>query len=141
MVSQRQTRWNTNSAEPACLIVEDSAFDLERLCRVVRQCRPKMPIETAKTLRSARLALEKGGIALILLDNNLPDGWGTEFALELAQVKQWSKIPIVIVSDWPSPFMWQKAERAGVIKTMSKQEFDGRALSAALNTRVRRRAS
>lgn len=133
MISARSnTRggYSTNT----CLIVEDSEFDSERLGRVVRRSFGDMPIQVATDLKSARIALEKGGISLILLDNNLPDGWGAEFAIEVTERPNMSHIPIIIVSDWPSPFMWQKAKAAGVSKVVSKREFNSGHLTAALKS-------
>lgn len=128
---QSQTRRRHHP--PTCLIVEDSEFDRERMCRVVRKSRSDMHIQQAVDLRSAREALQSGGIRLILLDNNLPDGLGADFAVELSQDPQLSGIPIIMVSDWPSPFMWQKAASAGVAYVLSKSEFDGRYLRAMLD--------
>ncbi|MEW9919954.1 response regulator [Marimonas sp. MJW-29] len=115
-----------------CLIVEDSAFDREKLSRVMRKTRQGLKIEQVSTLRAARRALERAGTALILLDNNLPDGLGADFAQELASDPDLCKIPVIMVSDWPSPFMWEKAASAGVAYVLSKTEFDGRYVRAAL---------
>lgn len=121
-----------------CLIIEDSDFDRERLCRVVRKVKPGMRIEQAAHLGSAREALEAGNITVILLDNNLPDGLGADFAIELAKDPHLSDIPIIMVSDWPSPFMWQKAEMAGVAHVLSKADFDGRYLISAMENAPRK---
>ena len=118
-----------------CLIVEDSAFDCEKLKRIVSRLPAPLGIEVATTLRAARRALENNAMALILLDNNLPDGFGANFALELADHPLLGDIPIIMVSDWPSPFMWQKAESAGVAYVLSKSEIGIRHLKAALEGR------
>ena len=116
-----------------CLIVEDSAFDSEKLTRVIHNIKTNLVVEVASTLRAARDALEKGKPRLILLDNNLPDGLGTNFALELSRDPKFSDIPIILVSDWPSPFMWEKAATAGVAYVLSKMEFDARYVRAILS--------
>ncbi len=122
-----------NMPMPAtCLIVEDSDFDRERLTRVVQKTHERMCIKAASTLSSARKALATWDTSLILLDNNLPDGLGANFALELAQDPKLANIPIIMISDWPSPFMWEKAASAGVVYVLSKTEFDGRYVHAAL---------
>lgn len=123
---------------PTCLIVEDSAFDQEKLTRVMRKSRHNMHLEITSTLRDARKALARGKAALILLDNNLPDGLGADFALELARDPELADIPVIMISDWPSPFMWEKAASAGVIYVLSKTEFDGRYVHAALTKKRRR---
>lgn len=124
-----------------CLIIEDSEFDRERLTRVVKKTHTQMRIKAASTLRSARRVLEMGDTTLILLDNNLPDGLGANFALELAANPKMADIPIIMVSDWPSPFMWEKAASAGVAYVLSKTEFDGRYVHAALQGKRPQRVS
>lgn len=116
-----------------CLIVEDSAFDTEKMTRVIKKTPGKITVETAATLRAARAALAKGETELILLDNNLPDGLGANFALELARNPAMANIPIIMVSDWPSPFMWEKAASAGVAYVLSKTDFDARYVHAVLS--------
>ncbi len=122
----------TKHRPETCLIVEDSAFDREKLTRVMKRTRERMRIELAPDLQTARRALEKEGMSLILLDNNLPDGLGADFAQELAKDPRHADIPVIMVSDWPSPFMWEKAASAGVAYVLSKTEFDGRYVHAAL---------
>lgn len=122
----------TKHRPETCLIVEDSAFDREKLTRVMKRTRERMRIELAPDLQTARRALEKEGMSLILLDNNLPDGLGADFAQELAKDPRLADIPVIMVSDWPSPFMWEKAASAGVAYVLSKTEFDGRYVHAAL---------
>jgi DNA-binding NarL/FixJ family response regulator len=116
-----------------CLIIEDSEFDRERLTRIIGKSHHEMHVEVAATLRSARSALIRKPITLILLDNNLPDGLGANFALELAEDPKLAQIPVILVSDWPSPFMWEKAQSAGVAYVLSKTEFDSRYVHAVMS--------
>ena len=122
-----------------CLIVEDSSFDCEKMTRIMQKAREGMRIKVASSLRAARRVLEKGDLSLILLDNNLPDGLGADFVQELASDPKLSGIPVIMVSDWPSPFMWEKAAAAGVAYVLSKTEFDGRYVHAALEGKQARR--
>ena len=121
-----------------CLIVEDSAFDQQMMARVVGRAGPKMNVKVATTLQSARRALAAGKISLILLDNNLPDGIGAEFAIELAADPELTNIPVIMVSDWPTPFMWQKAASAGVLYVVNNAEFGVRYVDQALRTKPRK---
>lgn len=116
-----------------CLIIEDSEFDRERLTRIIGKSQHDMQVELAPTLRSARDTLSRQRINLILLDNNLPDGLGANFALELAKDPKLAQIPVILVSDWPSPFMWEKAQSAGVAFVLSKTEFDSRYVHAVMS--------
>ncbi|MEP1767061.1 MAG: response regulator [Sulfitobacter sp.] len=112
------------SQEATCLIVEDSRFDQQMMTRVVSRSRKNMRVEVADTLHSARRVLANGPISLILLDNHLPDGIGANFALELASDPKHAATPVIMVSDWPTPFMWEKAASAGVHYVVNKGEFD-----------------
>ena len=123
----------TDTAIGSCLIIEDSEFDSIRMERVVNRSLGSIPIEVATTLDEARTRLRGGQMDLILLDNNLPDGLGANFALELAQDSALAQIPVIMVSDWPSPFMWDKAASAGVLYVVNKMEFDGYHLHAAVD--------
>jgi response regulator of citrate/malate metabolism len=123
-----------------CLIIEDSHFDQQMMTRVVGRLPARMKIVIAPDLKAARRALGAGEISLILLDNLLPDGIGAEFALELAAHPRHSNIPVIMVSDWPTPFMWEKAASAGVLYVVNKAEFGVRYIEQALNRRLPKRA-
>ena len=119
-----------------CLIIEDNEVDQIKMTRVVQRPPYGMRAHVASTLRAARRALAGDRPGLILLDNNLPDGLGANFAQELAGNPALAGVPMIIVSDWPSPFMWEKAASAGVAYVLSKAEFDGRYVHAALDGRT-----
>jgi response regulator RpfG family c-di-GMP phosphodiesterase len=105
------------------LIVEDSLFDQERIARVLDRNYRNSAIHYANTLAAARSLLESHEFSMILLDNNLPDGTGANFVLELAENPEFADIPVIIISDWPSPFMWHKAQTAGVKFVLKKDDF------------------
>ncbi|KIN74689.1 response regulator [Sulfitobacter guttiformis] len=129
-----------SSQDATCLIVEDSQFDQEMMTRVIGRSEGKMQVRVAATLQSAREALAAGKISLILLDNNMPDGLGAEFALELSLDPKLSRIPVIMVSDWPTPFMWEKAASAGVLFVVNKAEFGVRYVEQAMRNESRKRA-
>jgi len=116
-----------------CLIIEDSEFDQEMMRRAVKAARDKIQVQAVTTLEGARKALMEGPVSLILLDNSLPDGKGADFAVELAQYPKLARIPIIIASDWPSPFMWDKANEAGVKFVVSKSDFKPELIRKVLN--------
>ena len=129
---QQQTTPPGAAYDGTCLIVEDREFDRERLRRVLTRSYGGMRVEFAPSIEAARRALSAGDKALILLDNNLPDGLGANFALELACDNRHAQTPVIMLSDWPSPVMWEKAASAGVLYVVNKSEFDARYLTAAL---------
>ena len=121
---QQQTLPPKAGRDGTCLIVEDSEFDREKLRRILARAYGGMRVEFAPSIEAARRALESGDKALILLDNNLPDGLGANCALEQACDDRHADTPIIMVSDWPSPFMWEKAASAGVLYVVNNSEFD-----------------
>jgi response regulator of citrate/malate metabolism len=122
-----------------CLIVEDSQFDQQMMTRVIARSRNPMNVRVASTLSSAKEALAHGDVSLILLDNNLPDGIGADFALELASDPKHAHTPVVIVSDWPTPFMWEKAASAGVLYVVNKSEFGVQYVEQAMGKGAKKR--
>ena len=129
---QQQQAPSGAAYDGTCLIVEDSEFDRERLRRVLARAYGGMRGEFAPSIDAARKALSAGDKALILLDNNLPDGLGANFALELACDDRHAQTPVIMVSDWPSPGMWEKAASAGVLYVVNKSDFDARYIDAVL---------
>lgn len=128
------------SQNATCLIIEDSQFDQRMMTRVVGRSKGKMQVQVAATLQSAREALASGQVSLILLDNDMPDGLGAEFAIELASNPKLSSIPVIMFSDWPTPFMWEKAASAGVLYVVNKAEFGVRYVDQAMRTGTRKEA-
>lgn len=112
-----------DAARHPCLVVEDSSFDQRMIMRVANKGSSKLDYRVASTIAEARTELTRHDFSVILLDNNLPDGKGANFALELAEHDVWSKIPIIMISDWPSPFMVPKAKAAGVSFIVNKSDF------------------
>lgn len=115
-----------------CLIVEDSAFDQERMRRILMRSFQDMSVIVVATLEDARTIVETSPVSLILLDNDMPDGQGANFAVELSTMPHLAHIPVIMVSDWPSPFMFHKAEMAGVLHVVNKADFGARYIHSAL---------
>ena len=97
-----------------CLVIEDSLFDQKIIQRMVHNAQVDAIVEFTTTLGAARRALALNHFDMVLCDNNLPDGNGTEFAQQLAHDPRFFDTAIIIVSGWPSPFMWAKARDAGL---------------------------
>lgn len=114
-----------HSANPisSFLIVEDRLFDQKRIKRILDRSVRNADLHYASTLKAAHEILENNKFSLILLDNNLPDGWGADYVQTLAADPALASIPVIIISDWPTPFMWDKAQTAGVRFVLTKDEF------------------
>ena len=75
------------------LLIEDDR-DLSRgLCMALRD--QEVRVIPAFDLRSAKEILKTGGIDLLLLDINLPDGSGLEF---LKQIREKSEVPVILLT-------------------------------------------
>jgi len=115
-----------------CLIVEDSSFDQEKMRRIINHSFPDMQVEVAATIERARDKMAEHEVTVMLLDNSLPDGTGANYAVELRQDPAFRNMPIIMVSDWPTPFMFNKAEQAGVAHVVNKADFGARFVHDAL---------
>ncbi|XDA98562.1 response regulator [Sulfitobacter sp. LCG007] len=124
-----------------CLIIDDSDFDRRRLSRMVKRGFPDFTVSCAATLAEARGFLVTHGATLILLDNQLPDGVGANFALELASDIRFCRTPVILVTDFASPFMYDKAQKAGVAHIVAKSDFGLRYIHDALRSRKHRPAT
>lgn len=117
------------------LVVEDSATDREMMTRVMEKAGLFRAAHFASDLAEARQFLYEGRVSMIFLDNSLPDGYGADFLSELAGNAAWQFIPVVLVTDWPSPFMSAKARFLAVTEIWRKDEFTVGALRQVLNNR------
>ncbi|MGR3452942.1 response regulator [Pseudooceanicola sp.] len=108
---------------PVCLIVDDEQVDCMMMRRILTTQHPPPVVRTASTLAEARRHLADEPVSLLFLDNMLPDGVGADFLSELSDRAEWRQVPVVMVSDWPSPFMYAKARAANVLAIWSKEDF------------------
>ena len=138
MFNQAMTAGN-NGHSGTCLVVEDSAFDQEKFRRIMARSFGKMKVVMAATLAEARDRVSQMRTDLILLDNSLPDGTGANFAVELSEDPTHADIPVIMVSDFPTPFMYQKAEIAGVRHVVDKSDFGARFIHDALKSRRKKK--
>lgn len=106
----------------SCLLVEDSEFDQHRVTRMLKGAGP-VDLIIATTLAEAGSLLQKQRFDLVILDNALPDGLGVDFAMGIRRLEQFRNLPVIIVSDFPSPFMYDKAMAARVSRVLTKSEF------------------
>ena len=125
------------AADQVCLIVDDLEFDRRMMRRVLAKHCPEMPLIVARNLDEARARLRDQNVTMIFLDNSLPDGMGVDFVSEMSADKKFCNVPVVIVSDFPTPFMYAKAQAANVCEVWSKREFVGPAVLRVLQKHLR----
>ncbi|GAA4229140.1 response regulator [Sagittula sp. NFXS13] len=119
-------------SEKLCLIVDDQEFDRRMMRRVFTKEYPDFPMVIACDLAQARKKLLTSKVSIVFLDNALPDGFGVDFVHELAQKDAFKRVPFVIVSDFPTPFMYAKARASNVREIWSKQDFNGPSLQRVM---------
>lgn len=117
---------------PQCLLVEDSDFDQRRIAQLLAHG-SKVELTMVRTLAAARQALRQQKFDLILLSNLLPDGLGVDFAKEIRATLGAPFVPIVLLSDFASPFMYDKAMEAKVSIVLDKDDFQPRHVQDALH--------
>ncbi len=120
-----------------CLIVDDVEFDRRMMRRVFAKHCPDMPLMVARNLTEARKRMKEQNVSILFLDNALPDGMGVDFVAELSDDKDLRGIPVIIVSDFPSPFMYAKARAANVREVWSKREFVGASVQRVVKKHAR----
>lgn len=115
-----------------CLFVEDDEADRLMFKRVFSCLTFDCVADYANSLESARRHLLDYDYTLLILDNSLQDGKGADFVMELARSRRLAKVPILIVSDWPTPFIYAKAKSCNVLEVMTKRQFNADTLSEYL---------
>jgi response regulator RpfG family c-di-GMP phosphodiesterase len=139
----RNTTKPTSATKPQragkCLIVDDAEFDRTLMRRVFSKNFPDVPMLMAQDIEQTRRRLKeaKGEIAIIFLDNMLPDGMGIDLVRELAEDKDFKDLPVIIVSDFPTPFMYAKANVANVREVWAKRDFIGPSIQRAMRQHAR----
>ncbi|WP_089270045.1 response regulator [Puniceibacterium sediminis] len=113
-----------------CLVIEDTVVDRMIMKSVLTKLGRSCDVTFALSLADARVKLSERSYAIIFLDNALPDGNGADFVLELAAHKIWKNTPVVMVTDFPSPFMYAKAKAQNVVAIWTKEQFDWAAVNA-----------
>ena len=116
---------------PHCLLVEDSDYDQRRIAHLLARG-TQVELDIATTLAQARLALSRKQFDLLLLNNLLADGLGVDFAAEIRRTPQIPFVPIIMISDFTSPFMYDKAMAAKVSIVVDKDKFQPRHVHDAL---------
>ena len=120
------------------LIVDDSRVDRRLIAGLMKRVNRDALLTHVDSLATARAALGERRYAMILLDNTLPDGCGADFAMEIAGHAVWHRIPVVMVTGWPSPYMFAKAQASNVREIVNKNDLATWAASGELASRIAR---
>lgn len=121
-----------NGQDPICLVVEDSEFDRRLIARTIRKSGLRYRVRAAHDLASARQAFGHPQVTALILDNSLPDGRGVDLAMRHAGDPWFIRLIKLMLTDAPSPFMWEKARSAGIGQVMLKSDLSASTLRSAL---------
>lgn len=116
-----------------CLVVDDDTFDRHMIKRCVGRERPDLRTFECATLTEARNFLDRGRADLILIDNRMPDGLGSDFAQELRGDDRLSDAVIcVVTSDDPRSL-------GASVAALSKDRLSTRSIWDMVNAFVKER--
>lgn len=119
--------------EKICLIVENNEFERSRMRRVLSNICPQGTVVIAKTAEEAWKRLQQKEVAVMFLENELPDGRGAELAMRMAQDKRHAGTSVILFEDNPTPFMYAKADASQNVRAIwTKRQFNNYTARAAL---------
>ena len=101
------------------LIVDDEPDHLMAL-RLIIEREERFEILTAGDTVDAELVLQKGPVALMILDIALPGESGLEFCHRLKENEAYKDIPVIALSAYPDDIWRDKAIEAGCAEFISK---------------------
>ena len=101
------------------LIVDDEPDHLMAL-RLIMEREERFEILTAGDTVDAELVLQKGPVALMILDIALPGESGLEFCHRLKENEAYKDIPVIALSAYPDDIWRDKAIEAGCAEFISK---------------------
>lgn len=105
------------------VLVEDNPFDRAQIRRILSKKDEDVQIVECENIAAARSYLKNGEANIILMDNHLPDGLGSDYAMEIAQDEKLSNIPVIMISDDPASHLNDVRKRAGKTAILSKDDM------------------
>ena len=82
-----------------CLLVDDDTLDRTAIRQAFERQRPDAQVIEFGTLELARTYLDRAHADIVLLDNRLPDGLGSELAAELQRRPEMRDTPIFVITN------------------------------------------
>ena len=99
MTIQMDTYQHWDRQIETCLLVDDDALDRTAIRRAIERQRPDAQVIEFGTLKDARSYLDRAHADIVLLDNRLPDGFGSELATELQRRPEMRDTPIFVITN------------------------------------------
>lgn len=104
------------------LIVEDNEDDVAALRRQILKLWPYSVVIHVDSLRDAYSNFRKHDFALVLLDLNLPDGYGARTVSEMRKFNR--SVPVVAMTGNLSEQVFEEAIKGGARHVISKEQID-----------------
>lgn len=104
------------------LIIEDSEIDAKIIKEKIKTRFPQSNLLTAASLYEGYKVCKKNNIDLILLDLNLPDGYGAQTVQEIRRFCK--SEPIIVLSDMDAYTQADYTKQLGAIDFISKQAIN-----------------
>lgn len=109
---------DSGNDRPKILIVDDNNTDTLILSERVHSLYPDHGVLSAGSVREAHKLLQNYSFSLVLLDLNLPDGFGPQTVKEIRQVVP--KTPIIVVTGMVTNITVNEALKLGANNVVSK---------------------
>jgi len=117
------------------LLVEDNPTDAD-LVRTMLDV-PELRLEFVSTLSAARATLARGGVAVVLLDLNLPDA--KDLTAVSTLVPEFPEVPLIVLTGLNDEAVGLAAVRAGAHDYIVKGEMSVKLLHRAIQYAVERK--
>jgi len=127
-----------NEAPIRILLVEDDPEDVELLQEMLAEtAQDKFSLELAPDLATGLRLLKKGGIDIILLDLNLPDGQGIQTFFRVQELA--GRLPIVVMTGLDDEFLGNEMIKKGAQDYLIKGKVDGQVLTRTMRYAIERK--
>lgn len=113
----------TSAQKPAqaILVVEDDTADMVVLQKQVKALWPDCKIVPVKSLRAAQQAISEQNFDMVLLDLNLPDGFGPTSVTDVRKAD--GKVPIVVITGMVTNFTVDESYKLGANNVVPKAQI------------------
>lgn len=134
---------DTRPARPLrCVVMDSSGADRASLMQVAAASRHPIEIVETASITEARSVLQAGRADVVVLNSQMPDGDGLDFARELSAEARMQSVPLIVVSGETSTDGAVRALRSGAADYLAKDDlttdvFDHAIESALDRTRFR----
>mgnify|MGYP000507103413 CR=1 FL=1 len=114
---------NAQASPKSVLIVEDDAPDLVLARKKVKSLWPDCVVMPVRSLKAVHKAYAKHKFDLVLLDLNLPDGFGPRTVEDIRKIDK--NVPIIVVSGMVSDGTVSECLKLGANNVVPKSQLMG----------------